>query len=69
MRDVNRAVAISGWVVILLVCVSFIGIYLWLMLTGQPVPEDLRGDAKMSLGFLFGAGAALVKEVMMREET
>lgn len=69
MRDVNRAVALSGWIVIITVCLMFISTY-WYQLTfvgTQPSPE-LAENAKFAIGFLFGAGAALVKEVMMKPE-
>lgn len=68
MRDVNRTVALSGWIFILLICAAVITPYCFLMIRDGYVEEELAGTAKLCLGFLFGSGAGLIKEVMLKDE-
>lgn len=68
MRDVRRAVALSGWVLIVTVCGAFIFEW-WRQLHGQGwASPEVTENGKFAMGFLFGAGAALVKEVMLAPE-
>jgi hypothetical protein len=65
MRDIKRGVALSGWIVILLVCVVILCAWLWALIRHGTVDKEMTSAAHLALGFLFGAGATLVKELML----
>lgn len=68
MRDVNRGVALSGWIIILGTCSVIVGAYLWAELVQNGATEKLTGDFRTAIGFMFGAATALVRDAMMKPE-
>jgi hypothetical protein len=60
--DIAKTVVLSGWALTLLVCVMLIGAAAWCLASGRPIDDALKQWAGTALGFLFGTGAAMVKD-------
>lgn len=68
MRDVNRAIALSGWVFIIAVCALIVGTYCAAEYFQGGASEKLTGDFRMAIAFLFGAATTFVQNLTMKPE-
>jgi len=60
----SRGIIITGWFLLILICVIIVTSTLYLMVSGNSVPETLLTWTSTVLGFLFGTFISLIKEFM-----
>lgn len=65
MRDINRAVALSGWIFILLTCAMLI--VPWIIELTRNGTSD-KEVVMLAIGYLFGAATTMIKEIMLKPE-
>ena len=68
MRDVNRAIALSGWIFILATCATIVATYCAAEYFHGGAGERLTGDFRMAIAFLFGAATTFVQNLTMKPE-
>ncbi len=60
----TRGIIVTGWVLLIVLCMLIVGSTLYLMLTNKTVPTNLENWTSTVLGFLFGTFITLIKEFM-----
>jgi len=58
----TRGIIVTGWILLLILCIFVVGSTVYLMITGKPVPEILLNWSSTVIGFLLGSFVSLVKE-------
>lgn len=64
MERTIRFVIISGWALLVVICMIIIGEVCYLSLQATPVPDPLQKLAFTAAGFLFGSFPTLVKDLI-----
>jgi hypothetical protein len=59
-------IVLSGWVLLLIVCLGVISGTVLLWMFGKPVEENFIKMALMAMSFLFGSLPAMVKDLLMK---
>jgi hypothetical protein len=60
----SRGIVVTGWLLVLLLCMAIIGSTIFMMVSGLKVPEHMINWTSTVIGFFFGTFATLVKEFM-----
>lgn len=63
----TRGIIVTGWILLIVLCMLVVGTTLYLMFLGQPVPKNLENWTSTVIGFLFGTFVTLIKEFMSED--
>jgi ABC-type uncharacterized transport system permease subunit len=62
-------IILSGWALLMLVCIVVIGAAVTLWILGKTADESLVKMALMAMSFLFGSLPSMVKDLLTQRET
>jgi hypothetical protein len=63
----TRGIIVTGWFLLIILCMLIVGSTLYLILSGSIVPEVLINWTSTVLGFLFGTFITLIKEFITKD--
>jgi hypothetical protein len=68
MQRTIEFIIVSGWVLLIVVCLLLVGSVAVLVLTGHAVDQSLKELAGTAIGFLFGSVPAFLKDLLVRDK-
>lgn len=67
MQKIIEFIIVSGWVLLIVTCLTLVGAVAGMALAGHPIDQSLKELAGTAIGFLFGSVPAFLKDLLVRD--